>query len=150
METKENRKFYSGEFVTILEATKINEGTLTFNDKGTLLDSSEAEDRKLPSVSQLPSIPIRLSREDRSESAQAFELEWKEVLSQGGMGRIQLANQLPLYREVAVKRVLPNHLKNHALEASLIREACVTGALEHPYITPVYSLRQDEAQQPIV
>src|SRR5688572_2379909 len=53
------------------------------------------------------------------------------VLGEGGMGRVELARQLALAREVALKRVRPERRSTHT-EELLRREAIYTGALEHP------------------
>ena len=70
------------------------------------------------------------------------------MLGEGGMGRVQLARQRSLQREVAIKR-----LRSGASDwdAQLLRaEALVTGHLEHPNIIPVHSLGIDSSGQPVI
>ena len=66
-----------------------------------------------------------------------------DVIGEGGMGRIQLAVQVPLGRQVAVKSIRPEKLSD-ATTRELLREAWMTGALEHPNIVPVYALGESD------
>lgn len=63
-------------------------------------------------------------------------------LGRGGMAIVWLAEQLPLAREVAIKRALHPH--DEEAQLLLLREAMVTGSLEHPNIVPVHALIGDE------
>lgn len=65
-----------------------------------------------------------------------------KVHDQGGMGRIWLALDTGLDREVAVKELLPERAQNSSDLARFLREARITGQLEHPGIVPVYELGQ--------
>jgi eukaryotic-like serine/threonine-protein kinase len=77
--------------------------------------------------------------------AAAAELEVKGVLGVGGMGRVLLALQGSLGREVAVKVV---KTPGDAADAVLVNEALLTGGLEHPGIVPVHALASDEHGHP--
>jgi len=61
-------------------------------------------------------------------------------LAQGGLGKVSVANDASLEREVAVKEILPRNALNHDAQARFLAEARVTGALEHPGIVPIYAL----------
>ncbi|MEY4513315.1 MAG: hypothetical protein RLZZ450_5437 [Pseudomonadota bacterium] len=62
-------------------------------------------------------------------------------LGRGGMAVVWLAQQVPLAREVAIKRALdPSDMEASLL---LLREAMITGQLEHPNIVPVHALIGD-------
>src|SRR6185295_1411105 len=65
---------------------------------------------------------------------------------EGGMGRVHLARQRSLDRDVAVKTLLPTATR--AAENALLREARITGALEHPGVIPVHALGVDERDRP--
>ncbi len=65
------------------------------------------------------------------------ELRLGDVLGQGGMGVVHEAEQVALGRTVAVKTLKPQH---NAGALDLLREAWVTGSLEHPNIVPVHYL----------
>ncbi|MAT67972.1 MAG: hypothetical protein CMJ58_00435 [Planctomycetaceae bacterium] len=59
---------------------------------------------------------------------------------QGGLGRVSIAADRELHREIALKEILPQHADNEENRRRFVREAEVTGALEHPGVVPVYSL----------
>jgi eukaryotic-like serine/threonine-protein kinase len=66
----------------------------------------------------------------------------------GGIGRIWLAHDGELGRDVALKELRPEQAENAALSARFLREACITGQLEHPGIVPVYELAHHPDGQP--
>jgi serine/threonine-protein kinase len=67
----------------------------------------------------------------------------------GGIGRIWLARDASLGRDVALKELRPERASNPAVWARFLREAQVTGQLEHPGIVPIYEVgRRHEDQQP--
>src|SRR5690606_19008972 len=53
-----------------------------------------------------------------------------------------------LNREVALKRLLDRHADDPISRARFLREAEVTGGLEHPGIVPVYGLGADSDGRP--
>ncbi len=59
---------------------------------------------------------------------------------QGGLGRLMIAKDEELNREIALKEILPAYADSDDNRRRFIREAEITGALEHPGIVPVYSL----------
>ncbi|MCA9711219.1 MAG: protein kinase, partial [Myxococcales bacterium] len=59
------------------------------------------------------------------------------------------ATQVALRRRVAVKRLRDERVGPQA-EAQLLREALVTGALEHPNIVPVHALGRDDDGRPLL
>jgi serine/threonine-protein kinase len=72
-----------------------------------------------------------------------------EVLGEGGMGIVRTATQRSLGRDVAVKTLRKD--RSHGLAVSkLLREALITGSLEHPNIVPVYDLGLDESDAPMM
>lgn len=72
------------------------------------------------------------------DSPASFAVE-SEIAS-GGLGRILLARDEYLGRQVAIKEVLPKRADSPDLVRRFFQEARVTGQLEHPGIVPVYSL----------
>jgi eukaryotic-like serine/threonine-protein kinase len=60
--------------------------------------------------------------------------------AQGGLGRVSVAMDAELHREVAVKEILPEQADDPKSRARFLLEAEVTGRLEHPGIVPVYGL----------
>lgn len=61
-------------------------------------------------------------------------------LGQGGMGKVWVALDNELHREVAFKHLLPKYAEDPDFQERLKLEAEITGNLEHPGIVPVYSL----------
>jgi tetratricopeptide (TPR) repeat protein/tRNA A-37 threonylcarbamoyl transferase component Bud32 len=66
----------------------------------------------------------------------------------GGIGRVWLARDLGLGRDVALKELRPERADQPALWARFLREAQVTGQLEHPGIVPVYEVGRHPDEQP--
>ncbi len=58
----------------------------------------------------------------------------------GGIGRVWLARDEPLGREVALKELLPDRSASGPVLSRFLKEARITGQLEHPGIVPVYDL----------
>jgi len=87
--------------------------------------------------------------EQRGQRGITSGLEIERTIGEGGMGIVRLATQRSLGRKVAVK-TLRQDAKNEAATLRLLREAWVTGTLEHPNIVPVYDLGLDEDGSPII
>jgi serine/threonine-protein kinase len=67
----------------------------------------------------------------------------------GGIGRVWLARDSSLGRDVALKELRPERAGSPAAWARFLKEAQVTGQLEHPGIVPIYELgRRPEDHQP--
>ncbi|HME90874.1 MAG TPA: PAS domain S-box protein, partial [Myxococcaceae bacterium] len=58
----------------------------------------------------------------------------------GGIGRVWLARDHQLDRDVAIKELLPENAGDVRTVARFLREARLTGQLEHPGIVPVYEV----------
>jgi PAS domain S-box-containing protein len=58
----------------------------------------------------------------------------------GGIGRVWRARDRQLEREVAIKELQPERAGDSKMAARFVREARLTGQLEHPGIVPVYEL----------
>ena len=66
----------------------------------------------------------------------------QHTIGEGGMGVVRAATQVALGREVAVKTLKADH-RSEAATLKLLREAWVTGSLEHPNVVPVYDISLD-------
>ncbi len=64
----------------------------------------------------------------------------RAVLGVGGMGKIVLAHDARIGREVAVKQLRPDRDLTPEERSRFLREAQVQGQLEHPSIVPVYDI----------
>jgi serine/threonine-protein kinase len=81
------------------------------------------------------------------------KINFEHTLGEGGMGIVHLATQATMGRHVAVKT-----LRDRAsgvdddVDATLriLREAWVTGALEHPNVVPVYDVAVDARGAPVI
>jgi serine/threonine-protein kinase len=58
----------------------------------------------------------------------------------GGLGRVWLAHDSSLGRDVALKELRPDRAAGPAMSARFLKEAQITGQLEHPGIVPIYDL----------
>jgi PAS domain S-box-containing protein len=67
----------------------------------------------------------------------------------GGIGRVWLARDGDLGRDVALKELRPEQAEEAALRTRFLQEAQITGQLEHPGIVPVYELvRAEDGRRP--
>jgi eukaryotic-like serine/threonine-protein kinase len=85
----------------------------------------------------------------REERGIASGLDMERTIGEGGMGIVRLATQRSLGRKVAVKTLRPES-RNEMATIRLLREAWVTGTLEHPNIVPVYDLGLGEDGSPVI
>jgi serine/threonine-protein kinase len=85
----------------------------------------------------------------RDERGITSGLDMERTIGEGGMGIVRLATQRSLGRKVAVKTLRPS-VRNELATLRLLREAWVTGTLEHPNIVPVYDLGLDQDGSPII
>ena len=72
------------------------------------------------------------------------------TIGEGGMGVVRLAEQVALGRMVAIKTLKPARRREPGASLDLLREAWVTGSLEHPNVVPVHYLGLDEAGHPLI
>jgi serine/threonine protein kinase len=68
--------------------------------------------------------------------------------AQGGIGRVLVALDTELNREVALKQIKPELADDPASRARFLLEAEITGRLEHPGVVPVYGLGRDARGRP--
>ncbi|EDM81618.1 probable serine/threonine-protein kinase pknB [Plesiocystis pacifica SIR-1] len=65
-------------------------------------------------------------------------------IARGGMATIELAVDQTLGRRIALKLLHGDHQQSGLAVRSFIREAQITGQLDHPNIVPVHELARDE------
>src|SRR5262249_18729890 len=68
--------------------------------------------------------------------------------AKGGLGEVHVARDEELQRDVALKRLQQQFAHDSESRRRFLREAEVTGRLEHPGIVPVYGMVQDADGQP--
>ena len=72
----------------------------------------------------------------------------EDVLGVGGMSVVRRGRQTALDREVAVKELPERDMEARRAALELLREAWITGRLEHPNVVPVYDLALDSDGRP--
>lgn len=97
----------------------------------------------------LPAAPGHAAGPATAELTGQADLDVLRLLGAGGMGRVLLARQPSLEREVAVKTVRPEMLSAET-SAALLEESRITGSLEHPNIIPVHSVGLDATGAPFL
>jgi serine/threonine-protein kinase len=131
----------------------------TVHDAGATIRASGMESEPwsaLASPAELPRISVDLPstlgpKTDRTAAMRPGgrpELEVQQVLGEGGMGRVFLARQRSLDREVAIK-TLRDQASPRDYDA-LLHEGAVTGRLEHPAIIPVHALGMHDDGRPVL
>ena len=68
--------------------------------------------------------------------------------AKGGIGKVSVALDVQLNREVALKELLEEHLAKQDSRARFLLEAEVTVRLEHPGIVPVYGIGLNASGEP--
>jgi len=104
----------------------------------------EPDGRVVPAHEASP----RTASGDQPTAAEVPRYEIRGEHGRGGQARVLLAYDLLLGREIAWKEMLENPgaatsqpgVTQSSQAARFVREACVTGQLEHPNIVPVYEL----------
>jgi len=104
---------------------------------------------------QTPSDPYQTITSNGSNSAEtslepgnATRFIQKNFHAKGGQGEVYKARDKELGREVALKRIQAPYADEPESRSRFLREAEITGKLEHPGIVPVYGLVKDENGRP--
>ena len=97
-------------------------------------------------LSQLEPVPgfVRVSETAELAQGELSHYTLSRVHDQGGLGRVWLAFDKSLCRDVALKEIRPDKLPTDQALRRFVREAQITGQLEHPNIVPVYELAHDQ------
>jgi WD40 repeat protein/tRNA A-37 threonylcarbamoyl transferase component Bud32 len=90
--------------------------------------------------------PLRSPDDSPPETGLRYIL--RGVHAEGGIGRVWLAYDTELGREVALKVLRPERVGDPSLTARFLHEARITGRLQHPGIAPVYELAPGAAADP--
>ncbi|MFI5455336.1 MAG: WD40 repeat domain-containing serine/threonine-protein kinase [Isosphaerales bacterium] len=76
----------------------------------------------------------------RTDSGPYGRYRLDRVLGCGGIGRVWLAYDRQLKRQVALKEILPHRSQDTSLQERFLLEAEITGRLQHPGIVPIHDL----------
>lgn len=109
-------------------------------DKEVVPMKDESEKKEGKGLEVYPDEPP--SPEDEKTYSEHFKL--RKIIGQGGAGRVFLAYDRAIGREVALKEVLPAKLdrgRDYHL-TRFIREAKLSGRLQHPGVVPIYELSE--------
>lgn len=91
---------------------------------------------RFPELS-LPFLQRSISSETR-DLEQHDGLQLKKTLAEGGLGKVWIAHDAELGRDVALKEVKPRFASNADYIRRFEKEAAITGALQHRGVVPVY------------
>jgi eukaryotic-like serine/threonine-protein kinase len=111
---------------------KLGESSATLALEGTL-GRVPAGGHRLP-----PETPSPGEARSDAESRQRYTLT--HVYAKGGIGRVWLADDETLGRQIALKELHPDQVDNAIACSRFLYEARITAQLEHPGIVPVYEL----------
>lgn len=131
----------TGQWEKVWDTLVMDGQTLEMAHDQTIVPESMRRSREMGVL--LDELPLLIAKKEA-----IGELHVQETLGEGGMGVVYLARQTTIGREVAVKMVREDK-RSDAASGELLREAWITGRLEHPNIIPVHSLGLDEAGSPL-
>jgi eukaryotic-like serine/threonine-protein kinase len=105
--------------------------------------------RRASSIDEAERAVVALPQLSVASSAEA-DLVIEDLLGKGGMGIVHVARERALDREVAVKRLRPEGVMRANAISSLLAEARVQGALDHPNVVPIHALGRDTDDLPVL
>ncbi len=82
----------------------------------------------------------RFATEDEVNQTRGGRYTILKSHARGGFGQVYVAQDEELGRQVALKEIQRRHAKSQVVQERFVREAKITGKLEHPGIVPVYSV----------
>lgn len=124
-----------------MESTAVAPGVTTDYVRQSLDATTDSENRPTIDIQSTPPNTghVLLSSFDHgSESLDRYTLT--RLHATGGIGRVWLAHDPRLGRDVALKELLPERANRPETWARFLKEAQVTGQLEHPGIVPIYEV----------
>lgn len=107
--------------------------------------------KSLDDLTRIKSRPYPHPLADAMEWAGKFNDDYslRGAVGEGGVGRVLLGFDERIGREVAIKELLDQAARqDQGLNARFLREARITGRLEHPGIVPVYDLGMKDSGAP--
>jgi eukaryotic-like serine/threonine-protein kinase len=120
---------------------------LTTNDQVRTPTGPGGEAQHRDRANPQPPLPLRAAADPATDPSARYTLT--RLHATGGIGRVWVARDPTLGREVALKELRPERAENPLVWARFLQEAKVTGQLEHPGIVPIYELGwRPQDQQP--
>ncbi|MEA3207409.1 MAG: eukaryotic-like serine/threonine-protein kinase [Chthoniobacter sp.] len=126
------------------------------SENGTFVDgqAAQGETRVLPGSEirlgattlclQRAGLPAAIFQDMPPGFLRARRYNFGEIVVQGSTSTIYEAHDTSINREVACKVMLPTSQRHPAAVLRFVREAQITGQLDHPGILPIYELALDE------
>jgi serine/threonine-protein kinase len=107
--------------------------------------SSSSLEGKLSLAPQVEGSHVVLGKLSPGESETRERYTLTHLHAKGGMGRVWLARDSALGRQIALKELRPDQTDNSIVYSRFLYEAKITAQLEHPGIVPVYELGEGKA-----
>ena len=120
--------------------------TIVQQPRGTITPGRQ---RRPPSTGGLAAMEVLAGLGGLGARTHSSSLQLEDTIGQGGMGVVRVGTQQSLGRKVAIK-TLRDDVGGDGPSLALLREAWVTGALEHPNVMPVYDIGLDDEGRPLV
>jgi len=121
------------------------------SDPKTIRDSDQSlktqQEGNIPSPSK-PTVAPETSRSGTGVRRTPGRFRILRPHARGGLGKVSVALDQELNREVALKEILGQFSDDQNARERFLLEAEITGGLEHPGIVPVYSLGRGQNGQP--
>ena len=117
----------SKSFLSKTEQTQSIENVASANSSNSLFSHDDFDD----------AAPVLISQRHKGHRFDVIRHHAK-----GGLGKISVAMDRELNREVAVKEILGKFQRNQNVRTRFNIEALITGSLEHPCVVPVYGYGQ--------
>ena len=112
-----------------------------------IISTIKAIDLQFDRVGQEPTVEDSISRVERvGDMVSRFKIE--RAHAKGGLGEVFIAIDQEVPREVALKSIRDSHARIKNSCDRFVREAEITGSLEHPGIVPVYGIGKYQDGRP--
>jgi serine/threonine protein kinase len=114
------------------------------------------DEQATPPSAPVNSVPVHQRARDRRAAVGVSQGEYHnqegysvvQEFAHGGQGKISVARDLALKRDVTLKELLEGVANVPGNERRFVAEAEITGQLEHPGIVPIYALGADKDGNP--
>ena len=103
--------------------------------------------QRFPQLEQIP-IPAEFKKNQPQNTLIDDRFQVIRRHASGGLGHVNVARDKQLGRDVAVKEMQARFVNQEEYRNRFLREAEITGRLEHPSIVPVYAMGVDEHGEP--